>query len=211
MSRTRSLNAVVLRTHDVGEADRFCIFLTAEEGKIAARAAGVRKLTSRMGASLVPFAEVRVMLRESSSGNYVSSAQRIEDGGVLSLSGFGQASEGVELLLRLLQDGEAVPGVFPLTLEFFSACRLDVADAFPRFALRLLHLLGHLPAEESNLLKSLTPEDRTLLRLVIAKDATGLWTDATAISPRIRSLLAVLLADHLSAPLKAGVVGRSLQ
>ncbi len=212
MARSRSLDAVVLRTHDVGEADRFCILLTAEEGKVAARAPGVRRLTSRMGAALVPFAEVRVLLKESSAGDIVASAQRIEDGPPLGLSAFAQASEGAELLLRLLQDGEPAAGVFPHALSFLRACALGLPDAYPRFALRLLHLLGLLPtAEHARRLQSLTRDDELVLTLATGKSGDALWTDSVPVSARLTSLLTLLLGDHLSSPLKATGVSDRLR
>ncbi len=212
MNRSRPLDALVLRTHDVGEADRFCIFLTAEEGKVAARAAGARRPTSRIGAALVPFSEVRILLKESSAGNIVASAQRTEEGFTLGLSAFGQASEGAELLLRLLQDEESVPGVFPLTISFLRACAFGLHDAYPRFGLRLLHLLGLLPAaENARRLHPLTREDATYLSLVTGKSGDALWTAEEPLGPRLTSLLSLLLGDHLSSPLKATGVSDRLR
>ena len=70
MAHSESVEAVVLKTYDVGEADRFCIVLTKERGRIAARARGVRKLTSKMGGSLLPLHHVHGLI------NVVGSALR---------------------------------------------------------------------------------------------------------------------------------------
>ena len=47
--------AVVLRTHKLGEADRIVTMLSRQHGKIRAVAKGVRRTGSRFGARLEPF------------------------------------------------------------------------------------------------------------------------------------------------------------
>jgi DNA repair protein RecO (recombination protein O) len=51
-------DAVVLRTHKLGEADRIITLLSRERGKIRAVAKGVRRTTSKFGARLEPFSHV---------------------------------------------------------------------------------------------------------------------------------------------------------
>ena len=50
--------AVVLRTHKLGEADRIITMLSRQRGKIRAVAKGVRRTTSKFGARLEPFSHV---------------------------------------------------------------------------------------------------------------------------------------------------------
>jgi DNA repair protein RecO (recombination protein O) len=50
--------AVVLRTHKLGEADRIITLLSHRRGKIRAVAKGVRRTTSKFGARLEPFSHV---------------------------------------------------------------------------------------------------------------------------------------------------------
>ena len=52
--------AVVLRTHRLGEADRIIVSLTRSHGQVRAVARGVRRTTSRFGARLEPFSLVDV-------------------------------------------------------------------------------------------------------------------------------------------------------
>ena len=52
--------AIVLRTHKLGEADRIITFLTRKNGKVKAVAKGVRKTNSRIGSRLEPFSHVDV-------------------------------------------------------------------------------------------------------------------------------------------------------
>jgi DNA repair protein RecO (recombination protein O) len=52
--------AIVLRTHKLGESDRIITFLTRKNGRVKAVAKGVRKTTSRIGSRLEPFSHVDV-------------------------------------------------------------------------------------------------------------------------------------------------------
>jgi DNA repair protein RecO (recombination protein O) len=50
--------AVVLRTHKLGEADRIITMLSRRHGKVRAVARGVRRTTSKFGARLEPFSHI---------------------------------------------------------------------------------------------------------------------------------------------------------
>jgi len=50
--------AFVLRTYSLAEADKICVFLTKDMGKVRGVAHGARKMKSRFGSSLEPFTEV---------------------------------------------------------------------------------------------------------------------------------------------------------
>ena len=54
--------AVVLRTHKLGEADRIITMLSRRHGKIRAVAKGVRRTTSKFGARLEPFSHADLQL-----------------------------------------------------------------------------------------------------------------------------------------------------
>ncbi|MBB1484764.1 DNA repair protein RecO [Tessaracoccus sp. MC1865] len=56
--------AVVLRTHQLGEADRIITFLTRRNGKIRAVAKGIRKTSSRFGGRLEPYCQVDIQFAE---------------------------------------------------------------------------------------------------------------------------------------------------
>ena len=55
---------VVLRTHQLGEADRIITLLTRTHGKVRAVAKGVRKTSSRFGGRLEPFHHVDIQFAE---------------------------------------------------------------------------------------------------------------------------------------------------
>jgi DNA repair protein RecO (recombination protein O) len=71
-------DAIVLRTHLLGEADRIVTLLGRQRGKIRAVAKGVRKTTSRFGARLEPFSVVDVQIYEGKTLDIVQSADTVE-------------------------------------------------------------------------------------------------------------------------------------
>lgn len=67
--------AVVLRTHKLGEADRIVTMLSRNHGKIRAVAKGVRKTGSRFGSRLEPFMVIDVQLYQ---GRSLDTVQQVE-------------------------------------------------------------------------------------------------------------------------------------
>ncbi len=70
--------AVVLRTHKLGEADRIITLLTREHGRVRAVAKGVRKTTSRWGSRLEPFTHVDLQLAEGRNLDVVTQAETLD-------------------------------------------------------------------------------------------------------------------------------------
>ena len=68
----RDTEAFVLRSYTLKEADKICVFLTRDAGKIRGVAHGARKLKSRYGASLEPFTEVSLHYFEQENRELVS-------------------------------------------------------------------------------------------------------------------------------------------
>lgn len=71
-------DAIVLRTHPLGEADRIITLLTRRHGKVRAVAKGVRRTGSRFGARLEPFGLVDVQLHTGKSLHTVTQVVTIE-------------------------------------------------------------------------------------------------------------------------------------
>lgn len=69
--------AVVLRTHKLGEADRILTLLTREHGKVRAVAKGVRRTGSKFGARLEPFMVADLQLYEGRSLDVVNQAESL--------------------------------------------------------------------------------------------------------------------------------------
>jgi len=69
--------AVVLRTHKLGEADRIITLLTRDLGRVRAVAKGIRRTSSRWGSRLEPFSHVDLQLAEGRSLDVVTQAETI--------------------------------------------------------------------------------------------------------------------------------------
>jgi len=75
--------AVVLRTHKLGEADRIVTLLTRAHGKVRAVAKGVRRTGSKFGARLEPFMVADVQLYEGRSLDIITQAESLGSYGAL--------------------------------------------------------------------------------------------------------------------------------
>ncbi|MFT4084688.1 MAG: DNA repair protein RecO [Nocardioides sp.] len=69
--------AVVLRTHKLGEADRIITLLTRHHGRVRAVAKGVRRTTSKFGSRLEPFTHVDLQLAEGRNLDTVTQAETL--------------------------------------------------------------------------------------------------------------------------------------
>lgn len=148
MPRTLTDEAIVLRTYNVGEADRFCLLLTKSHGRIAARACGARRMMSRRCGSLLPFQIVSVECREHHDRYDISSCSPVSAVDVSSnLRSFVAAQQAAELILRCTGEGEALTGVYTLFADFLDCCCSGANDGLvPAFSIKLLSLLGLLPS-----------------------------------------------------------------
>ncbi len=200
------IDALVLQTFDVGDADRFLVLFTRERGRMAARAYGVRKPKSRLGASLLPFAHVSVELREHGGswtvGSVVRTPPDISDH--LELASFARACEGIEMLLRLVTHEEPLSEVFDATLLFLLT--VDDPQSIVRYMFSLLSLLGLLP--DMRALEGMEELSDTEKSFVLGaregKDFPALSEESVR---HLRRLADTVLAPHLPAPLRAGNVG----
>jgi DNA repair protein RecO (recombination protein O) len=69
--------AIVLRTHKLGEADRIITLLTRQHGRVRAVAKGVRRTTSRFGSRLEPFTHVDLQLAEGRTLDTITQAETL--------------------------------------------------------------------------------------------------------------------------------------
>jgi DNA repair protein RecO (recombination protein O) len=81
--------AVVLRTHKLGEADRIVTMLTRQHGKVRAVAKGVRRTGSKFGARLEPFMVADVQLYEGRSLDIITQAESLGSYGALITADYG--------------------------------------------------------------------------------------------------------------------------
>jgi len=210
MSHTETLHAIVLQTYNVGEADRFCILLTRERGKMAARARGVRKMQSRMGGSLMQGMRVLVDIHQGSAGALITGVkQEVNDEHCdMPLSGFVAAQEGIELLLAVLHDEEPLPEIYDATLRFLEACNRQKESTLP-FMISLLGHMGLLPEESHAHFETLSETQKRFLQTCVRAN-----NDYPALTPKehrtLFSLCTGLFSEHTMRPLKATHIGGSI-
>ena len=212
MSYTRPHDALVLQTHDVGEADRFCILFTKEAGRKAARAKGVRKPGSTMGGLLLPLRRVKVELREYSDASLITSVTDADNAARPSLAfrPFARIAEGIELLLRLTEDDEPLPRVFDLLLELRDAYIEGLTEPLVPFQLRLLHLLGLLPTvSDDRRFSHLSGSSQTFLQSCVDHPLPVLCA-LPADRTELKSFCTLIMHDHLSRPLVAARVAEEM-
>jgi DNA repair protein RecO len=209
MARRVAVDGVVLRVMDVGEADRFCFLYTKESGKMAVRANGVRKTTSRLGGALLPFRHVKLQLAASDHGATITAATDCGDLSTEahSLDAFMRLQRGCELVLALTEENEPVRGLFDLLLQFIVLAASEDCDPLPAFQIRLLHLLGLLPSTADDGRFRVLPPDAQRL-ITAATGSTSLHDLCRMPFPtaKVAAFVDGIFADHVSRPLKAAGV-----
>lgn len=147
--RSFSVEAVVLRHIDWGEADRLIWMFTLERGKLRTVAKGVRKPRSRKAGHLEPFTRSRLLLAQGRDFYLVTQAETISAYLPLreNLAGATYASYVVELLDRFTyEEGENRPLYTLLVDTLDRLCGEVDHDLVVRFyEMRLLDLVGFRP------------------------------------------------------------------
>ncbi|HEY6609241.1 MAG TPA: DNA repair protein RecO [Candidatus Limnocylindria bacterium] len=149
--RVYKTEAIVLRTMELGEADRVLTVLTPRLGKLRVIAKGVRRPRSRIGGGLQPFSDVQLVLAVGRTFDVVTSAS-LEDphlGLRNDLHSTAAAWYVVELADRFCEGAADSHEAFRLLAQALSA--LDAGDAVSRevvarwFELALLDAMGFRP------------------------------------------------------------------
>lgn len=204
VGKIHTCEAIVLKTYDIGDSDRYCILLTPEHGRIAVCAKGVRKITSKMGSAIQSFQHLRVDLAEHSSGMYLRSARCVSSFSEIrkDMEKFSIASRGCELLLHFLHDTHPSEDIFAISLDYMNLCNDNLRSAlFPTFQLMLLRELGLLPSFHED--KSLSNDLRSYL-CSSASLAERIAIELSEVEEqRLRVLCHNILKEHLQFPLKS--------
>mgnify|MGYP002336251812 CR=1 FL=1 len=149
--RVYKTEAIVLRTMELGEADRVLTVLTPRLGKLRVIAKGVRRPRSRIGGGLQPFSDVQLVLAVGRTFDVVTSSA-LEDphlGLRNDLHSTAAAWYLVELVDRFVEGAADSHDAFRLLAQGLSA--LDAGDEVSRdvvarwFELALLDAMGFRP------------------------------------------------------------------
>ena len=90
--------AVVVRQHKLGEADRIITLLTKEHGLVRAVAKGVRRTRSKFGARLEPFAHVDVLLHPGRNLDIVTQVYSLDTFASAIVSDYGRYTTACAIL-----------------------------------------------------------------------------------------------------------------
>ena len=148
--RSQRVEAIILRHHDWGEADRILGLYTRESGKLGAIAKGARKLRSRKAGHIEPFTHVSMQLASGRDLYIVTQAETIESFMALrdNLVKLGYASYIVELLDRFTYEEGENRALFHLltdTLRRLAGNEDPEQMIVHYYEIRLLDLLGFRP------------------------------------------------------------------
>lgn len=143
--------AVILRTHKLGEADRIVTMLSRRNGKIRAVAKGVRRTSSKFGSRLEPFMVADVQLYQGRTLDIVQQAESLGAYGAeiaVDYDRFTAASAMVETADRL-NEAEATPEQYLLLvggLRSLSRGEHAARSILDSYLLRVMSLSGWAPA-----------------------------------------------------------------
>ncbi|MCE4024593.1 DNA repair protein RecO [Microbacterium sp. Au-Mic1] len=143
--------AVILRTHKLGEADRIVTMLSRAHGKVRAVAKGVRRTSSKFGSRLEPFMVADVQLYQGRSLDIVQQAESLGSYGAdiaLHYDRYTAANAMVETADRL-NDAEATPEQYLLLVGGLRALARGEHAArsiLDSYLLRVMALSGWAPS-----------------------------------------------------------------
>ncbi|WP_119697803.1 DNA repair protein RecO [Microbacterium halotolerans] len=143
--------AVVLRTHKLGEADRIVTLLSRQHGKIRAVAKGVRRTSSKFGARLEPFMVVDAQFYAGRSLDIVQQADSIGSYGAAIANDYDRytaASAMAEAADRIAEAESGAQQYYLLVGALRSLSRGEHAPAAIQtsYLLRAMALSGWAPA-----------------------------------------------------------------
>jgi DNA repair protein RecO (recombination protein O) len=143
--------AVVLRTHKLGEADRIVTLLTRRHGKVRAVAKGVRRTASKFGSRLEPFMVADVQLYEGRSLDTITQAESLGAYGAViadDYSSYTAANAMVETADRLTESESSPQQYILLVGALRSLARREHGPSLTldSYLLRALSMAGWAPS-----------------------------------------------------------------
>jgi DNA repair protein RecO (recombination protein O) len=229
--------AVVLRTHKLGEADRIVTMLTRQHGKVRAVAKGVRRTASKFGARLEPFMVADVQLYEGRSLDIITQAESVGSYGADITTDYGSytaASAMVEAADKLTEAEASLQQYLLLVGALRSLARREhgASLTLDSYLLRALSIAGWSPSfSDCSVTGAPGPHSAFVVQLGgVVSDAvappgaprldsntllllssllTGDWAEADAADDRTRSQASGVVAAYTQFHLDRGL--RSLE
>jgi DNA repair protein RecO (recombination protein O) len=148
-------DGVVLRTQNLGEADRIITLLCRQNGRVRAVAKGVRRTKSRFGARLEPFTHVDVLIHPGRSLDIITQAEVIRPYGAPLAGDYPRYTAGTAMLetAERFTPMEKEPAIRQFLLLIGGLRALGEDEREPRlvldaYLLRSLAVAGYAPALE---------------------------------------------------------------
>lgn len=171
-ARTYKTRAIVLRSRNLGEADRIFTLFGERSGKFDAIAKGVRRTKSHFSGRLEFASEVALGMHRGRNLDVITSAEifRARWPSIVDPAVFATAHVLAELIDAFCEPDLALPEVYALLRGALRALEdaPDPAALVPRFQLRLLGALGF------------APETATCIRCAAALAGRPGWADLEA-------------------------------
>jgi DNA repair protein RecO (recombination protein O) len=149
--------AIVLRTHKLGEADRIITMLSRHRGKVRAVAKGVRRTSSKFGARLEPFSHIDLQFAVGHSLDIVTQVESLDAFGEPLTSNYPAYTAGQVMLETadrlVVEEGEPALQQYLLLVGALRVLNRGTTDG-PRAAslildsylLRALAVAGYAPS-----------------------------------------------------------------
>jgi DNA repair protein RecO (recombination protein O) len=207
--------AVVLRTHKLGEADRIVTMLSREHGKIRAVAKGVRRTASKFGARLEPFMVADVQLFEGRSLDIITQAESLGSYGALiagDYASYTAAAVMVETADKVTDDDGSLQQYLLLVGALRSLARRehDAGLTLDSYLLRSLSIAGWAPSFVDCAVTGIPgPHSAFVVQLGGVVDDSVAPPGAPRLDPATINLLASLLSGDWGVAEDAGERTRS--
>ncbi len=146
--RAASVEAIVLRRTDYGEADRIVSILTADLGRISMLAKGVRRPSSKLAGGIEPLALIQVTVRKGRGDLWTLTSSRMNTFFDQVITDYDRLQLAYAVLKKVNYAAETLqePALFELlktTLMSLNAKTIDWRITESWFHLQFIALLGH--------------------------------------------------------------------
>jgi DNA repair protein RecO (recombination protein O) len=141
--------AIVLKSMNVGEADKILTIYTQTRGKLKVVAKGIRRTTSRLSGYVQRFTQARMLIAKGRNLDIITQSDPVKIFRHMSedLNLFGYASYATELLDRLTEEHSENFPAYQLLVETFEALDsgADPSVTLRAYELHLLNYMGYRP------------------------------------------------------------------
>lgn len=223
--------AIVLRTHKLGEVDRILTLLSRNHGQLRAVAKGVRKTSSRFGGRLEPFTVIDVQLYQGKNLDTVSQVEQLANyaGNIVAdYSRYTVASAVVEAAERMTREISSERHYLLVlgALRALDAGEIRSDQVLDSYLLRALALSGWIPAlDECSSCSSEPIAFSTHTGTVSCRDCSspgsvflgsdglghmknllsGTWNEVAGVGDETRSAVSGVIAGYMQWQLERGL------